>query len=164
MVQSNIPHQDDAADREVEVSRTFDASADTLWEAWTNPERVVLWWGPRGFTTTNHEMDVRPGGIWAHTMHGPDGTDYPSRAVFREVIPRERISYVLTGGSENERIECEVIWTFVPDGRGTRLTMRMRFPSVEARDRAAKALGVREAGVETLNRLAALLDADAEES
>lgn len=163
MVQSNIPREDSAAGREVEVSRTFSASADTLWEAWTNPERVVLWWGPRGFTTTNHEMDVRPGGVWAHTMHGPDGTDYPSRAVFREVIPRQRISYVLTGGSEHERIECEVTWTFVPEGHATRLTMRMRFPSVEARDRAAKALGVREAGVETLNRLAALLGADAEE-
>ncbi|HKI96290.1 MAG TPA: SRPBCC domain-containing protein [Gemmatimonadales bacterium] len=164
MVRSNAPHTDDAADREVEVHRTFDASTETLWDAWTNPARIVLWWGPRGFTTTIDEMDVRPGGVWTHTMHGPDGTDYPSRAVFREVIPRERISYMLTGGSENERVECEVTWTFVPEGRATRLTMRMRFPSVEARDRAIETLGVRDAGVETLNRLAELVGTDMEAS
>lgn len=162
MARSPGPGADDAADREVVVARTFDAAPEALWDAWTDPERIVLWWGPRGFTTTIHEMDIRPGGVWTHTMHGPDGTDYPSRAVFREVVPLERISYVLDGGSESERVEAEVTWTFAPDGRGTRLTMRMRFPSVEVRDRVLRTLGVRDAGVETLNRLAVLLGSDVE--
>lgn len=132
-----------------------------LWEAWTNPERVVRWWGPAGFTTTNHEMDVRPGGVWVHTMHGPDGTDYPSRAVFREVVHPHRITYHLDGGSERARVECDVRWTFEAVGGGTRVTMRITFPSIAARDRAIDALGVREAGIITLERLADHLDTGA---
>jgi uncharacterized protein YndB with AHSA1/START domain len=141
-------------DREVEVSRHFDAPPEVLWEAWTNPDRVVEWWGPEGFTTTNHEMDVRPGGVWSHTMHGPDGTDYPSRAVFSEVLRPRRIAYALEGGSETARVHCEVFWTFAPVSGGTLLTMRMRFPSIAARNRAIDTLGVEEAGVMTLERLA----------
>ena len=43
---------------------------------WTNPEHIVNWYGPKGFTDTVIEMDVRPGGMWRHVMHGPDGVDY----------------------------------------------------------------------------------------
>ena len=144
----------DLADREVVITRRFDAPPDVVWEAWTNPDRVVQWWGPDGFTTTNHEMNVCVGGVWSHTMHDPDGTDYPSRAVFVDVVRPRRISYRLDGGSATTRAQCEVDWTFAASGSGTLLTMRMRFPSVQERDRALKALGVHEAGVATLERLA----------
>ncbi len=153
---------DDPADLEVVVTRRFDAPPEVVWEAWTNPDRVVQWWGPDGFTTTNHGMDVRPGGVWSHTMHGPDGTDYPGRAVFREVVRPTRLVYLLDGGSATERTRCEVFWTFAPTAGGTLLTMRIRFPSVEARDRAIETLGVQEAGVVTLERLAAHLDSGPE--
>lgn len=146
-----------SADLEVVVTRRFAAPPDVVWEAWTNPNRVVQWWGPDGFTTTNHEMDVRSGGVWSHTMHGPDGTDYPSRAVFQRVERPRCIAYHLEGGSEASRTECDVFWTFSPAARGTLVTMRMRFPSVEARDRAIETLGVRDAGVATFERLAAHL-------
>ena len=56
--------------------------------------------GAAGFTTTIHEMDVRPGGIWKQTMHGPDGTDYPSQSVFIEVVKPERIVYSMVGGKK----------------------------------------------------------------
>ncbi|EMO29454.1 toxin-antitoxin system, toxin component domain protein [Leptospira interrogans serovar Bataviae str. HAI135] len=49
---------------------------------WTEPEHVIHWWGPKGFTNTFETMDVRPGGIWKFIMHGPDGTDYPNLIVF----------------------------------------------------------------------------------
>jgi uncharacterized protein YndB with AHSA1/START domain len=69
------------ADREIVITRVFDAPRELLWNAWTDPRQVVRWWEPRGFTTTVHEMDVRPGGRWAQTMHEPDGTDYPGESV-----------------------------------------------------------------------------------
>ena len=74
------------ADREIVITRVFDAPREMAWDAWTDPKQVVRWWGPRGFTTTIHEMDVRPGGVWRQTMHGPDGTDYPGQMVFVEVV------------------------------------------------------------------------------
>ncbi|HEX4578251.1 MAG TPA: SRPBCC domain-containing protein, partial [Edaphobacter sp.] len=61
-------------DREIVFMRVFDAPRRMVWEAWTDPEQVGLWWGPRGFSTTVQEMDVRPGGLWKLVMHGPDGT------------------------------------------------------------------------------------------
>lgn len=150
------------AGREVVVTRRFDVGPEVLWEWWTDPARVVRWWGPAGFRTTVHEMDVRPGGLWNHTMHGPDGTDYPSMARFIEVVRPARLSYSLEGGTPTARIACEVTWTFAREKRGTVVTLRMRFPTAEDRNRAQETLGVREAGVETLNRLAAF--AVAEES
>ena len=81
-----------AADREIVITRVFDAPRELVWEAWTNPEHVVQWWGPRGFTTTIHEMDVRPGGVWHQTMHGPDGADYPNKSIFVEVVKPKGLS------------------------------------------------------------------------
>lgn len=157
MVQSNIPREDSAAGREVEVSRTFSASADTLWEAWTNPERVVLWWGPRGFTTTNHEIDVRPGGVWAHTMHGPDGTDYPNSSVFREIVKPERIVYSHGGREGGPGAHFVATWTFEALGKQTRLTLRLVFDTSAERDLVAAKYGVIEGGKQTLARLAEFL-------
>src|SRR3954471_663109 len=82
-----------SSDREIVISRLFDAPRELVWAAWTDPQQVVQWWGPKGFTTTIHEMDVRPGGVMRHTMHGPDGTDYANKSVFKEVVKPERIVY-----------------------------------------------------------------------
>ena len=76
--QRSIPVEDTSG-REIVITRVFDAPRDLVWDAWTDPKQVVQWWGPQGFTTTIHEMDVRPGGVWRHTMHGPDGTEYPEQ-------------------------------------------------------------------------------------
>jgi uncharacterized protein YndB with AHSA1/START domain len=81
------------SDREITITRVFDAPRELVFEAWTDPEQVVRWFGPNGFTTTVHEMDARPGGIWRFTMHGPDGADYPNRVEFIEVVKPERLVY-----------------------------------------------------------------------
>ena len=70
-----------ASDRTMVTARTIDAPRDLVFEAWTDPIHIARWFGPTGFTTTVHEMDVRPGGIWRFIMHGPDGTDYDNRVV-----------------------------------------------------------------------------------
>src|SRR2546430_11151240 len=79
------------SDREILLTRVFDAPRELVFKVWTDPEHVGRWWGPRGFTNTIHEMDVRPGGVWRFTMHGPDGVDYLNRIVFIEVARPERL-------------------------------------------------------------------------
>src|SRR5262245_63539620 len=81
----------DASDREIVITRVFDAPRDLVWKVWTQPEHVARWWGPRGFTTTVTELDLRVGGRSRYVMKGPDGAEYPVCGVFREIVPFERI-------------------------------------------------------------------------
>jgi len=80
-------------DREISVSRLFNAPIDLVWEVWTNPEHIKNWWGPNGFTNTISIMEVKPEGIWNLVMHGPDGTDYDNKSFFKEVTKHKRIIY-----------------------------------------------------------------------
>jgi uncharacterized protein YndB with AHSA1/START domain len=142
------------ADREIVITRLFDAPRELVWKALTDPARVVNWWGPHGFTTTIEVMDVRPGGLWKHVMHGPDGTDYPNKSVFVEVVEPERLVYS-HGGSRagGPAAQFEGTWTFEEEDGKTRLTMRLLFPSAAARDLIAKEYGAVEGGKQTLERL-----------
>ncbi len=147
------PSEDTSA-REIVITRTFDAPRELIWEAWTDPEQVVHWWGPRGFTTTIHEMDVRPGGVWRHTMRGPDGTEYPKKSVFLEVVKPERIVFSHGGGSKGAPgANFEATWTFEADGNKTKLKLRLLFPTAEARDITVKTYNAIEGGNQTLDRL-----------
>ena len=143
------------ADREIVISRDFDAPRELVWEAWTTPEHVVQWWGPRGFTTTIETMDVRPGGVWKHVMHGPDGTDYPNKSMFTEVVKAERIAYSHGGGRTGARgVSFEATWTFDALDRGaTSVTLRQIFRTAKERDRIVKEYGAIEGGRQTLERL-----------
>ena len=78
---------------ELRIIRTYDAPLKLVWEAWTDPAQQAHWWGPRGFTITTHSKDLRPGGTWHYTMHGPDGTDYPNLTVYHEVEEHARLVY-----------------------------------------------------------------------
>lgn len=142
------------ADREIVLSRVFDAPRQLVWDAWIDPKQVVQWWGPFGFTTTIHEIDMRPGGAWRHTMHGPDGTNYPNKIVFVEVVKHERIVYSQIGGREGSpAAHCQVTWIFEEEGDKTKLTLRMVFDSPEEREQVNKDLGFVEGGKQTLERL-----------
>lgn len=149
-----------ASDREIVTSRVYDAPREMVWEAFTDPKQVVQWWGPNGFTTTIHEMDVRPGGHWRHTMHGPDGTDYPNQSIFKEVVKPERIVYGHGGGRKGAvGVSFEATWTFeVVDKDKTRLTGRMVFATAEARDHIVKEYNAVEGGKQTFARLADYLE------
>jgi uncharacterized protein YndB with AHSA1/START domain len=149
---------DTTAEREIVVSRQFDAPREMVWAAWTDPQQVVRWWGPKGFSTTIHEMDVRPGGTWRHTMHGPDGTDYPNKSVFIEVVKPERIVYSHGGGKAGAKgVSFEATWTFEAQGEKgdqTLLTIRMVFATAKDREHVVKEYGAIEGGKQTLGRLA----------
>ena len=154
---------EDTSDREILITRVFDAPRDLVWEAWTDPQQVVKWWGPTGFTTTIHEMDVRPGGVWRHTMRGPDGTEYPNRSVFTEVVKPERIVCTHGGGKKGgPAVQFVATWTFdVVEAGKTRLTIRQVYPTAEMRDTIARVYGAIEGGKQTLGRLAEHLAARA---
>ncbi len=143
------------ADREIVVSRVFDAPRELVWEAWTDPRHVIHWWGPDGFTTTIKRMEVKPGGVWEHTMHGPDGTDYPNKSIFTEVVKPERICYLHGGEKKGDpAVQFEATWTFEDLGGKTRLTIHSVFPSAAERERAIRDYGALEGARQTLARLA----------
>jgi uncharacterized protein YndB with AHSA1/START domain len=81
------------ADRELNVSRVLSAPVELVWEVWTNPDHIKNWWGPNGFTNTITKMEIKPEGEWDLVMHGPDGTDYQNKSVFREIIKHKKIVY-----------------------------------------------------------------------
>ena len=136
-------------DREITATRIFDAPRELVFRMWTEPEHVAKWWGPNGFTTTVHKMEVRPGGAWELTLHGPDGTDYPNRIVYREVVPPERLAYSHISGPP-----FEFTATFEDLGGGrTQVFVRMLFESAELRDNVIKTFGAAEGLNQTLDRL-----------
>jgi uncharacterized protein YndB with AHSA1/START domain len=142
------------ADREIVIARTFDAPRELVFDAWIDPKQIVQWWGPRGFTTTTHAMDVKPGGVWRFIMHGPDGTDYKNKIVFIEVVRPERLVYRHAGDEDSEPVRFHVTVTFAEQGGKTRLTMRSLFETTEERDNVVNKYGAIEGGNQTLERLA----------
>jgi uncharacterized protein YndB with AHSA1/START domain len=76
---------------ELTITRVFDAPREKVWKAWTDPEEVKKWWGPKNFTAPVSKIDLRVGGKYLHCMRGPDGKDYWSTGVYREIVPMERI-------------------------------------------------------------------------
>jgi len=142
-------------DCSIVISRIFSAPRELVWQAMTDPKQVVLWWGPRGFTTKIEQMDFRVGGVWKHVMRGPDGTEYLNKSVFKEIVPHERVVYSHGGGVRGQRgVSFIATWTFeelAPEK--TRLTMKMVDASGDARDFVVQKYGALEGGKQTLTRL-----------
>jgi uncharacterized protein YndB with AHSA1/START domain len=109
----------------VDIVRIIDAPRELVWRAWTEPKQLGQWFGPRGFTSSVPELDVRPGGALRIVMHGPDGNDYPMKGVFREVTPPERLvfSNIAVDNNGNHLLEGETTVTFEAQGNRTKLTL-----------------------------------------
>jgi len=79
------------ANRELKIVRLLNAPRELVWKVWTEPEHIKHWWGPSGFTNSISKMEVKPGGEWEFVMHGPDGTDYKNKHIYKEVVKPERL-------------------------------------------------------------------------
>jgi uncharacterized protein YndB with AHSA1/START domain len=139
------------ADREIVTTRLIDAPRELVFAAWTEAKHVGQWFGPDGFTTITHSMDVRPGGVWRFTMRGPDGKDWPNVVTYEEVVPPERLVYMHGNDREPDMFHTTV--TFADEGGRTALTMRAVFKTAAARAQVVRENGAIEGAQQTVSRL-----------
>lgn len=151
---SGVSQLDRPSDREVTFWRLLDASRELVWQVWSDLTHLHQWFGPAGFTTTTHEFAFVPGGVWRFIMHGPNGTDYPNRIVFREIVPPSRLVYENGWDLPGAPLDFGVVVTFEAEGPKTRLSIHMTFRDAEALKTAVERYGVLEGGTQTLGRIA----------
>ena len=143
----------DTSDREIVITRLIGAPRELVFEAWTDIRHLGNWWGPRGFSTTTHEYDFRPGGMWRFVMHGPNGMDFPNWIAYEEIVPPERLVYSHGGGRADGSADFHTTVLFETQGKKTLVTMRGVFPSAAERDLVVKEYGAVEGGKQNLERL-----------
>jgi uncharacterized protein YndB with AHSA1/START domain len=144
------------AERQIVLLHLYEFPRERMFEAWTSPEHLARWWGPSGFTTTTDAFDLRPGGAWRFTMHGPDGVDYPNLIVFDEIDPPALLSYEHSGQPDDDP-RFHVTVTFDDFLGMTVLTSRMVFANADARDLVVDKYGAIEGGNQTMDRLGVYL-------
>ncbi len=131
------PMSNENAGRILRLTRTFAAPRETVFQAWTDREILVKWWGPKGYTVPVAEIDVRPGGAWRTCMRSPEGEEYCVGGVYREVIPPEKLVFTWAWESDGEPGHETVVTIEFHDKDGaTELVLVQElFESVEARDK-----------------------------
>lgn len=152
----------DTSSREIVISRSFGAPRDLVFEAWTKPEHLDRWMGPRGYTTTTQSFDFRVGGEWRYTMQHPEHGTFLNRTRYLEIVPSERLVYDLDAGVDGDPQAFRVTVTFAVVGGRTEVTMRSLFSSEEAVE-LVKRFGAVEGGNQTLAKLDEALGAEAEQ-
>jgi uncharacterized protein YndB with AHSA1/START domain len=143
-------------EKELIFSRVLNAPRALVWKAFTQPEHVIKWWGPNGFTHTFHEFNFAEGGVWRFMMHGPDGTDYPNRVIFTEITPMDRIAYDHDGDDGKDDVRFSVVTSFEDRGSQTFITHHMTAPS-EVMMQQMQRFGAVEGAKQHLARLNAYL-------
>ena len=139
------------------MSRTFDALRDLVFKVWTEREHLLHWWGPKGVKIVHCTNDLHPSGVMLYCMRLPDGKDIWGKWVYREIVKPERIVYKHGGEKDYEPVNFQATVTFAEQGGKTRLSMRMVFPSANARDHVTQTYGAVEGLTQTVNRLAEYL-------
>ena len=82
------------------ISRVFDAPRDLVWKAWTEPERLLKWWGPRDFEILSTKVDLRVGGIFHYCLKSPEGMKMWGKFVYREIEAPERLVFIVSFSDE----------------------------------------------------------------
>lgn len=145
-----------AKSNELKIIRIYDAPVKLVWEAWTDDKKVAMWWGPRGYSITTHAKDLRVGGFWKYTMHGPDGTNWENRTIYHEVEKYSRLVYD-HGGSEDRPPLFRVTVNFKEIKGKTHMDMTMAFDTPENAQQSKKF--IKQAGGNgTWDRLAEFLE------
>lgn len=149
MAQKNKPN-------EIYITRIYNAPVKMVWDAWTDPEQVKQWWGPRGFTLTTHSKDLKPGGRWIYTLHGPDGVDYPNNTLYYEVETHRKLVYD-HGANETQPALFRVTVFFTELKGQTKMEMTMSLETSEAAEQIKKFIK-QAGGNSTWDRLAEFVE------
>jgi uncharacterized protein YndB with AHSA1/START domain len=151
----NDPKFEFPSDREVVMTRVFDAPREELFKVSIDPNFIPLWWGPKRYTTTVEKMDVRPGGIWRFIQQDKEGNKYAFNGVYREIVPFEREvhTFEFEGMPGHVMTETSIFEEF--EGK-TKLKIADQFQTAEDRD-GMFGSGMKEGATETMNRLEELL-------
>jgi uncharacterized protein YndB with AHSA1/START domain len=140
------------SEREIAVTRVFDAPRTLVFEAWTNPEHLPHWMlGPEGWTMPVCEIELRPGGAWHFVWRRSDGTELEMRGLYQQIVAPERLVTTESwGGDWPETLNTLVLSE--ADGQTT-MTFTILYPSKEARNRALST-GMKEGMTDSFDRLA----------
>jgi uncharacterized protein YndB with AHSA1/START domain len=140
--------------RELTLTRTFKAPRALVWQAWTDPKHVEQWWGPRGFSTTVKEWDVRPGRPMNYVMTAPDGMQFPCEGVCIEASPPERLVSKAILRDESGEPFLEILNTLTLTEKNGATTLHLHMAVVLATELAAMPLaGMEQGSNENLDRL-----------
>jgi uncharacterized protein YndB with AHSA1/START domain len=115
-----------STEKEIVTTRILDNPRELVFKAWTSPEHLINWWGPKGFKNTFHEFNLIPEGDWKFTMHGPNGDDFFNHSVFEEIVINERVVF-----RHLTTHFFRVVTTFEDTNGKTKLTFKMQFESKE---------------------------------
>ncbi len=143
------------SDREIEMSRTFNAPRELVFEAMSKPEHLKRWWGLRSSELVVCDIDFQPGGAWRFVSREPDGNEYAFRGVFREITPPERLVWTFEFEPMPGHISVDDMRLTEQDGK-TLLTVTSTFDSKEDRDGMIQS-GMESGAAESYDRLDELL-------
>jgi uncharacterized protein YndB with AHSA1/START domain len=141
-------------DREIVLTRVFDAPRSMVWDSFSKPELLTRWFGPRGWSLVVCEVDLKVGGGFRFVLRGPDGRDMGMRGVYREIVPPERSVHMES--FDDYPGESQVTSVFVEQGGKTTLTATVLYPSKEVRDIVIQS-GMEHGAAESYDKLAELL-------
>jgi uncharacterized protein YndB with AHSA1/START domain len=126
-----------AGERELVITRIIDTPRHIVFQAWTEPDRVARWWGPQGFTTVYHDMDIRPGGAFRVCMRSPEGVEHWKQGVYREVVEPERLVFTFAWEDADAKPGHQTLVTVTFAERGDKTELRLHqavFGSIARRD------------------------------
>lgn len=145
-------------DREIVLSRVYEAPRELVFEAWTKAEHLTKWFGPKGYTTKTHECDVRVGGRWRFDMIQSNGKVWDNRIVFLDIEAPKRLVFDHGSDKDDDERRFRVTITFDEQSdKKTVVTLRQLHPTKEQRD-AGVGFGAVEIGYTTLDKLAEHLE------
>jgi len=138
--------------QEIVITRVFDAPREIVFRAYTDPNLIPQWWGPKSLTTTVAKMDVKPGGVWRFVQRDAHGNEYAFNGVYHEILPPQRLVHTFEFEGMPGHVLLETV-TFEEFEDKTKLTDKSVFQTVEDRDGMLKS-GMEKGAVETMDRFA----------
>jgi uncharacterized protein YndB with AHSA1/START domain len=158
-------------ERELVITRVFDAPRELVWKAFTESDRLARWWGPQGFTMLVHRLDLRPGGVFHYSMRSPAGQILWGRFVYRELEAPERLVFVssfsdaagnLKRAPFNDAWPLEILNTLTLSASGSATTVTLRGGPINATEKEHEAFwnaqeSTRQGFTGTFDQLAAYM-------